>query len=103
VHAILSELPAADGGLAEGELPGPSDEPGTGQKSFGLGRNSYLKCAWLPLDPPRGHGPHRYAFQLFALDEVPQFERTPGRSAVVAALRGHVIAKGLLIGTYERP
>ena len=68
-----------------------------------MGRNSYLHAGWLPPDPPRGHGPHRYAFQLFALDEAPVFVKTPGRSAMVVALRGHVIAKGVLIGTYARP
>jgi Raf kinase inhibitor-like YbhB/YbcL family protein len=99
VHAIVGELPPADGGLGEGALP----TPGTGEERFGMGRNSYLHTSWLAPDPPRGHGPHRYAFELFALDEVPEFDRAPGRSALLAALRGRVIAKGMLIGTYSRP
>jgi len=99
VHAIVGELPPIDGGLEEGALPAT----GSGEERFGMGRNSYMHPGWLAPDPPRGHGPHRYAFQLFALDEVPSFDRTPGRSAVVAALHGHVIAKGMLVGTYCRP
>lgn len=99
VHAILGELPPVDGGLAEGTLP----RHGTDEERFGMGRNSYLHTCWLPPDPPRGHGPHRYAFQLFALDEPPSFAKPPGRSALVAALRGHVIARGMLVGTYGRP
>ena len=99
VHAIVGELPPVDGGLEEGALP----TPGSGQERFGMGRNSFLHTAWLAPDPPRGHGPHRYAFQLFALDDVPEFGKVPGRSALVAALRGHVIAKGMLVGTYARP
>ncbi|WP_428377683.1 YbhB/YbcL family Raf kinase inhibitor-like protein [Lichenicoccus sp.] len=98
VHAILGDLPPYDGGLAEGDLPAS----GSGSERFGMGRNSFLSHGWLPPDPPRGHGPHRYAFQMFALDEVPSFNKAPGRSALVAALRGHVIARGLLIGTYSR-
>ena len=98
VHAILGDLPPIDGGLAEGELPAS----GSGSERFGMGRNSFLSHGWLPPDPPRGHGPHRYAFQLFALDEVPSVSKAPGRSALVAALRGHVIAKGTLVGTYDR-
>ena len=99
VHAILGDLPPVDGGLAEGALP----SPGSGEERFGMGRNSFLHTGWLPPDPPRGHGPHRYAFQLFALDEVPVFAKPPGRSALVSALHGHVIAKGMLVGTYARP
>jgi len=98
VHAILGELPPIDGGVPEGALP----SSGSGEERFGMGRNSFMGQCWLPPDPPRGHGQHRYAFQLFALDEAPVFNRAPGRSGLVAALRGHVIAKGLLIGTYGR-
>lgn len=98
VHAILGDLPPIDGGLDEGALPSHN----SGEVRFGMGRNSFLHCAWLPPDPPRGHGLHRYAFQIFALDEEPAFDRTPGRSALLSAMHGHVIAKGTLIGTYGR-
>ncbi len=98
VHAILGDLPPVDGSLAEGDLP----TSGSGEVRFGMGRNSFLQQCWLPPDPPRGHGPHRYAFQLFALDEVPEFDKTPGRSALVSAMHGHVIAKGTLVATYDR-
>lgn len=98
VHAILAGLAPHDGELAEGALPSPDHEG----EDHGLGRNSFMQRAYLPPDPPRGHGPHRYAFQIFALDQAPEFSHVPGRSALVDALRGHVIARGLLIGTYER-
>ena len=58
---------------------------------------------WLPPDPPRGHGDHRYVFQLFALDaEVEIGGQTPGRGALVEAMAGHVLAAGMLTGTYSR-
>ena len=100
VHAIVVELPAEDGALAEGAIAS-GDAPGAGYKT---GRNSYLQASWLPPDPPPGHGVHRYAFQLFALDAAaPPFSDTPGREEVLEALRDHAIASGCLIGTYERP
>jgi Raf kinase inhibitor-like YbhB/YbcL family protein len=99
VHAILAGLEAVDGQLAPGALPSPGHEGDL----LDMGRNSFLQRTYLPPDPPRGHGPHRYAFQLFALDTVPEFDSVPGRSALVAALKGHVIARGTLTGTYERP
>jgi phosphatidylethanolamine-binding protein (PEBP) family uncharacterized protein len=36
------------------------------------------------------------------LDIVPRFESQPGRAELLEKIRGHVIAKGLLIGTYQR-
>lgn len=100
VHAIVVELPPADGALAEGALES-ADHAGAG---FKTGRNSYLQTSWLPPDPPPGHGLHRYAFQLFALGaQVPPFSGTPGRDEVLEALRDHALASGCLIGTYERP
>jgi len=99
VHAIVVGLAAGDGALAEAAMPS-NEHPGAGVHA---GRNSYLQAAWLPPDPPPGHGVHRYAFQLFALKESPAFSETPGRDEVFDALRAHAIASGLLIGTCERP
>jgi hypothetical protein len=45
---------------------------------------------------------HRYAFEVFALVGG-SFVGTPGRDAVLEAIREHGIASGCLIGTYERP
>jgi hypothetical protein len=89
-----------DGALAEGALASP-DHDGSGLQA---GRNSYLQARWMPPDPPPGHGVHRYAFQLFALDAgAPAFSPTPGRDEVLEMLRDHAVASGCLIGTYERP
>lgn len=99
VHAIVVDLPPSDGGLHESALPS-TDHEGSGVHA---GRNSYLQAAWLPPDPPPGHGVHRYAFQVFALGTAPTFSSNPGREEVFEALREHAIASGLLIGTCERP
>ena len=97
VHAIVVDLEPADGAFAEGALPS-KDHEGSGVR---VGRNSYLQSAWLPPDPPPGHGVHRYAFQVFALAGG-SFDGTPGRDTVLDALREHGLASGCLIGTYER-
>jgi len=98
VHAIVVDLAPEDGALAEAALPSKEHE-GSGVRT---GRNSMLQAAWLPPDPPPGHGVHRYAFQGFALAGG-EFEGTPGRDAVLEAIREHGLASGCLIGTYERP
>ena len=97
VHAILPGLPGTDGGLDEGAMPSPGHDG-----DVAAGRNSFLRAGWLPPDPPPGHGPHRYVFQVFALDVVPQAGSALGRKALVATMGGHVLAKGEMIGLYGR-
>lgn len=100
VHAIVWNLPPHRGELAEGAIVAD----GSGSADAGdVGRNSYLGEGWLPPDPPRGHGEHRYVFQLFALDaRVDPAGETPGRGAMLDAMAGHVLAAGVLTGTYSR-
>jgi Raf kinase inhibitor-like YbhB/YbcL family protein len=99
VHAIVVGLPGGDGALPEAALPSREND-GVGLQ---VGRNSYLQASWLPPDPPPGHGVHRYAFQVFALEAGADFDGEPGREAVLEAIRDHGLASGCLIGTYERP
>ena len=99
VHTLAFALPGHDGELAEGALK----SPGSGGEAVSLGRNSFLGAAYLPPDPPPGHGPHRYCFQVFALDTPLELHGSPIRTQVAHAMKGHVVAKGLLVGTYERP
>ncbi|MGE7204201.1 YbhB/YbcL family Raf kinase inhibitor-like protein [Sphingomonas sp. NPDC019816] len=100
VHAIVWNLPSHRGELAEGAIV--ADGPGSADAGD-VGRNSYLGEGWLPPDPPRGHGEHRYVFQLFALDaRVDPAGETPGRGAMLDAMAGHVLAAGVLTGTYSR-
>ncbi|MBB4152164.1 hypothetical protein GGQ80_000040 [Sphingomonas jinjuensis] len=99
VHAVVWDLPADAGRLAEGAIVADGD--GAGGRD--VGRNSYFREGWLPPDPPTGHGTHRYAFQLFALaNGAGDPGDSPGRAAVVEAMAGHVLAAGVLIGTYDR-
>ena len=65
VHAIVWGLAGEDGGLAAGALP-KSGAPL--HASTSMGRNSLLTVGYLPPDPPSGHGTHRYAFEVFALE-----------------------------------
>src|SRR4051812_39027735 len=100
VHAIVWNIPPDAQRLAEGEVH--ADGAG-GPDGRDVGRNSYFAEGWLPPDPPTGHGPHHYAFQLFALSgEAGEPGETPGRAALVKAMAGRVLAAGLLTGIYSR-
>jgi hypothetical protein len=99
VHAIVWHLAPADGGLEEGAMPA---ERGIGTQPA-MGVNSFMRIGYLPPDPPPGHGPHRYAFQIFALGAPLAIDTAaPGRTELVDALHASASAKGLLLGTYER-
>ncbi len=67
-----------------------------------VGRNSYLGRSWLLPDPPTGHGSHDYVFKLFTLVDPDDPGSSTGRSDIVQAIAGKVLAAGLLVGTYSR-
>jgi Raf kinase inhibitor-like YbhB/YbcL family protein len=68
-----------------------------------LGHNTMRKLGWLPPDPPTGHGPHHYLFQVYALDHKPGLKTGAEKHDFERALRGHVIARGKMSGVYQRP
>jgi Raf kinase inhibitor-like YbhB/YbcL family protein len=67
-----------------------------------VGQNSRLKAEFAPAAPPPGHGTHHYHFQLFALDAPLALDKGAGKSLVLDAMEGHVIAYGEIVGTYFR-
>jgi Raf kinase inhibitor-like YbhB/YbcL family protein len=98
VHAIVWNLSPTAGALEEGAL---ADDAHDGQ-GLAMGKNSCMSAKYMPPDPPPGHGPHRYAIQVFALDTRPDLGHNPGRQRLTEHLRQHVVGKGLLVGTFER-
>lgn len=90
VHWLVWGLKPQKGQLLEGEVP-PR-----------VGKNSFNNSEWLLPDPPAGHGPHDYVFQLFALDLPLTLMPGAGRSELFAAIEDHVIAAAVLTGTYRR-
>jgi len=93
-HWLLWDIPASTHVLAQGFKPGAAGESGT---------NDFGKAGYGGPCPPRGHGPHRYFFKLFAVD-VPCLGLAAGskRDGLNRALSGHVIAEARHMGQYER-
>lgn len=98
VHAIIVDIAPDIRTLDEGALASPQ-HAGSGLET---GPNSFLQRAWLPPDPPPGHGVHRYVFQVFALMPGPSFSSPPGRREFIETILNRTVAVGCLIGTYER-
>jgi phosphatidylethanolamine-binding protein (PEBP) family uncharacterized protein len=52
--------------------------------------------------PPPGHGVHHYHFRLYALDTALDAQPGLDKSQLLAKMKGHIIAEGVLTGTYQR-
>ena len=52
--------------------------------------------------PPVGDPPHHYHFQVFALDTMLDVPPGAERDRLLAAMSGHVLAAGEVVGTYQQ-
>lgn len=64
------------------------------------GRNSRKENKYYGPCPPAGL--HHYHFKLYALDTKLDLPITTDKTALEAAMKGHVLANGELIGTYKK-
>ncbi len=95
-HALTFGIDPSLRSIPENGLANPSPLPGLKHGKGGLGRRG-----WSGPLPPRSHGPHVYAFQLFALDHQPNLPETFTLGDALDVMAGHVIARARLDGTYE--
>lgn len=99
VHWVIYNLPADEQGLVEGIPPVASPASPSGATQ---GKNSWGGEGYRGPAPPRGHGTHHYIFRLFAIDRALDLPAGLDKEALLAAIRGHVMAEAELIGTYHR-
>ena len=64
------------------------------------GTNDFGKSGYGGPCPPSGT--HRYYFKIFALDRELDLPSGAKRSQLDAAMKGHVVAQGELMGRYSR-
>lgn len=91
VHWVLFNIPKGERSLPEGAKPLPS---GTSD-----GLNDYKAPGYRGPCPPQGR--HRYFHKLYALDTELALMK-PTKADIEDAMEGHVLAKGELIGTYQK-
>jgi Raf kinase inhibitor-like YbhB/YbcL family protein len=88
-HWLIWNIPPQTDSIAEGSAPKGVH-----------GANDFGKSGYRgPCPPP---GTHRYSFKIFALDCELDLSSGAKRSQVDAAIKGHVIAQGELVGRYAR-
>jgi Raf kinase inhibitor-like YbhB/YbcL family protein len=94
VHWVLYDIPGSVTGLPEGVTT--SDLP-SGVRE---GINDWQRAGYGGPCPPIGR--HRYFFELYAIDAALGELAQPTRRAVERAMEGHVLAKAVLMATYEK-
>jgi Raf kinase inhibitor-like YbhB/YbcL family protein len=99
VHWVMYKIPADAPGLSP-DVPRhmrPTTMPGAYQ-----GRTSFDKIGYGGPAPPRGHGTHHYRFHVYALDAALEVRPGLNKPSLLAAMSGHVLDEGELVGTYAR-
>jgi hypothetical protein len=94
VHWVLYDIPAHAGGLYEDVDPAKLPD-GTREGVNDWGRTGYGGPC-----PPIGR--HRYFHKLYALDTVLGDLHRPKKAALEKAMKGHVLAEAVLVGTYQK-
>jgi phosphatidylethanolamine-binding protein (PEBP) family uncharacterized protein len=95
-HALTLGIDPSLSGIPENALTDPSPVLGIRHGKGALGRRG-----WAGPMPIRSHGPHTYAFQLFALDQAPGLPASFTFDDLVTAVKGRAIGRARLDGTYE--
>jgi hypothetical protein len=94
VHWVLYDIPPTATGLPQGAstaaLPAGTRE----------GLNDWKRTGYGGPCPPIGR--HRYFHKLYALDTVLGELGSPTKAALEQAMRGHVLARAELMGTYQK-
>jgi Raf kinase inhibitor-like YbhB/YbcL family protein len=91
VHWVVYDIPPSLTSLAEaaGTPAGARD-----------GLNDWKRPGYGGPCPPIGR--HRYFHKLYALDAVLGDLGTPSKSALEQAMKGHVLARAQILGTYQK-
>ncbi|TFW19503.1 YbhB/YbcL family Raf kinase inhibitor-like protein [Massilia arenosa] len=100
VHWLAYNIPGTANALPQGvqEQPRLTDPEGLLQ-----GRNTRGSMGYFGPRPPVGDPPHHYHFQVFALDTMlPDSAWGMDRDQLLAAIKGHVIGKGEVVGLYQQ-
>ena len=92
VHWVVYNLPPGSTGLPEAVKALPA---GTLE-----GLNDWQRTGYGGPCPPIGR--HRYFHKLYALDRVLPDLGKPTKQKLEQAMKGHIIAQGQLVGTYQK-
>lgn len=92
VHWVLYNIPASASALPENIKALPEGTAG--------GLNDWKRTSYGGPCPPIGT--HRYFHKMYALDTILAGLNRPTKTQLETAMKGHVLAKAELMGTYRK-
>jgi Raf kinase inhibitor-like YbhB/YbcL family protein len=95
-HWVLLNIPGNVRQLGEGVTVQERLQNGALQ-----GKNDFGRIGYSGPCPPRG-SVHRYRFTIYALDKPLDLKPGVSKRQLLDAMKGHILAQGQLIGTYQR-
>lgn len=102
VHWVAYNIPASAGGLPAG-MPSDAEVVGLdGLEGMINGVNGLRRTGYFGPRPPANGQLHAYHYRVYAIDTDLGLESGMGRDELLAAIEGHVLATGMLMGHYER-
>lgn len=99
VHWLVANIPPTVTVLPAGLAKTDSLAQASGAMQ---GANHTSTLGYYGPKPPAGDPAHHYHFQIFALDRVLELPAGFNRQALLERMKGHILAKGELVGTYQR-
>ncbi|HEY5666244.1 MAG TPA: YbhB/YbcL family Raf kinase inhibitor-like protein [Gammaproteobacteria bacterium] len=91
LHWLAWNIPAAAGGIPEGNLPEGSVS----------GTNLMGQTSYFGPGAPAGERYHHYVFEFYALSENLELDSSAGRAELLEAMNGKVVAKAAYVGRYR--
>lgn len=101
VHWVIYAIPGEVTELPAGIAKEPALTQPEALKGVKQGKNGWGQVGYRGPAPPPGK-PHRYYFTVYALDAALALEPELNKDALLAAMEGHVLAKGQFMATYQR-
>ncbi|MFN8309671.1 MAG: YbhB/YbcL family Raf kinase inhibitor-like protein [Chitinophagales bacterium] len=84
-HWVMWNIP--NGSIAENSAPGVEGSNSAGSKKY--------------KGPCPPNGKHRYFFKVYAIDILLDLPAGSAKMTVLESIKGHIVAQGELVGTYE--
>jgi len=101
VHWVAYNIPASASGLPAG-MATDAEVMGDGLDGMINGVNGTRRPGYFGPRPPANGTLHAYHFRVYALDADLGLEAGLNKDDLLAAVDGHVLATGMLMGHYER-